>query len=206
MGRDWDGAKGHPKPSPLQGRVGFKYSQCEGLSCKSGLGVSGLALPEFRMLQLKPQERQGEGRQWVLLQTHSAGMGEEPEDLGSQTLPSSSSSGRVQVGSASITHIQHSTVLLSTAASRQPAGMHGSSPSLPGAQGSHSGHIPPSFCPCQGVFCSLWPPARGKGRGSVSVTVGSRRGRRVPTLLPSASVPRAASHPAWGPGKRRGER
>lgn len=79
--------------------------------------------PKFRMLQLKPQERQGEGRRWVLLQTHSAGMGEEPEDLGSRSLPSSCSSGRVQVGSASITHIQHSMVLLSTAASHQPAGM-----------------------------------------------------------------------------------
>lgn len=41
--------------------MGFKYSQCEGLSCKSGLGVSGRAPLEFRMLQLKPQERQGEG-------------------------------------------------------------------------------------------------------------------------------------------------
>lgn len=53
-----------PQTQPCAGtwaRVGFKYSQCEGLSCKSGLGVSGLAPLEFRMLQLKPQERQGEG-------------------------------------------------------------------------------------------------------------------------------------------------
>lgn len=108
-----------------------------------------------------------------------------------------------------------STVLLSTAASHQPPlpsrqrpavmAPTPSSPSLPGARGSHSGHIPPSFCPCQGVFCRLWPPARGKGRGSVSITVGPRQGWRVPTLLPSGSIPRAASHPAWGPGERRRE-
>lgn len=66
-------------------------------------------------------------------------------------------------------------------------------------------HPPHPFVPAREFFCRLWPPAQGEGRGSVSITVGSWQGWRVPTLLPSGSVPRAASHPAWGPGKRRRE-
>lgn len=77
-----------------------------------------------------------------------------------------------------------------------------SSPSLPGARGSQSGHIPPSFCPCQGVFCRLWPPARGRGRGSVSITVGSWQGWRVPTLLPSGSVPQSSFTSCLGPWEK----
>lgn len=74
---------------------------------------------------------------------------------------------------------------------------------LPG--GPSQGTSPHPFVPAREVFCCLWPPAQGEGRGSVSITAGSWQGWRVPTLLPSGSIPRAASHPAWGPGKRRRE-
>lgn len=64
---------------------------------------------------------------------------------------------------------------------------------------------PHPFIPARkGVFRSLWPPARGEGRGSGSVM--ARPGPWRPSSAQrgaSGSVPRAASHPASGPGKGR---
>lgn len=69
--------------------------------------------------------------------------------------------------------------------------------------GSHSGCIPPIL-----GMLFLQFLVTGAGGGNISIMAGPRGGRRVPTLHPTARSirirpPRAASHPAWGPGKRR---
>lgn len=43
-------------------------------------------------------------------------------------------------------------------------------PSLPSARGSHSGHIPPSFCPCQGIFFAVSGHRHGAREEGVSAS------------------------------------
>lgn len=210
MGGGLGRCQGSPQTQPHAGTwawEGFKYSQCEGLSCKSGLGVSGLAPLGFRMLQLKPQERQGEGGDGCCSKPSLLGWEKSQRIWGAGPLhlhPAPAVS-KWDPSSHIQQHLhrpaQHRSVPPATAAGKGLRLWFQHLPALhfPVPGGPTQGTFPPSFCPCQGVFCHLWPPAWGKGRGSVSITMGPRQGWRVPTLLPSGSVPRAASHPAWGP-------
>lgn len=172
MGRDWDGAKGHPKPSPTQGYGhgwALNIHSVRVSSGESGLGVSGLALPQVRMLQLKPQDWQGEGGDGSCAKPSLLGREKSQRIWGADPL-------HVHPGPAVIewdpsSHIQHlhgpaqchishrrcpgkAAVLVPTP----------SSPSLPGARGSHSGQVPPSFCPCQGVFLPSLATGAGQGK------------------------------------------
>lgn len=195
-----------PQTQPHAGtwaRVGFKYSQCEGLSCKSALGVSGPALPEFRMLQLKPQERQGEGGDGSCAKPSLLGWEKSQRIWGADPLHLHPAPAVFERDPSSrVQRLHRPAQAPATAAG--PAELQSWSQRLPAL------HFPPPGGPSQGTSPHPFVPAReffavsghrhgARERGSVSVTVGSWPGWRVPTLLPSGSVPRAASHPAWGP-------
>lgn len=98
-----------------------------------------------------------------------------------------------------------SIVLLSTAVSHQPPPPSRLSPSvtvqhlpalmLPGARGSRSGRIPPSFCPCQGGFF-LQSLAAGAGRGKREH---QHHGRTVEGPAPADPPSHGEEHPDPSP-------
>lgn len=213
MGRDWDGAKGHPKPSPTQGYGhgwALNIHSVRVSSRESGLGVSGLALPQVRMLQLKPQDRQGEGGDGSCAKPSLLGREKSQRIWGADPLHVHPGPAVIEWDPYPISSISMALLSVTSATAAVPAKLQSWSQHLPALHclvpgGPTQGRSPHPFVPAREFFCRLWPRARGKGRGSVSIAAGSRQGWRVPTLLPSTSVPRAASHPAWGPGKRRRE-